>query len=155
MMICHGRNLCQMCDTDDLMLSADQRHLLRHFLCCSSTYPHIDLIKNQRRNLIPVSHNTFDHKHNSGQLSTGGYFHKRTHRLSRIQRNHKLYVIRTICRIRTRLFKCNRKFHIFKIQICKTFCNRLFHNLRLLFSDLRQLLCHFLKLLLFLFQISL
>ena len=61
--ICHGSDLCQMRDADDLMLTGDHRHLLRYLLRGAPADAGIDLIKDQRLDLVAVRQNGLHGKH--------------------------------------------------------------------------------------------
>ena len=69
--ICHGSNLRQMSDADDLVRLCQQFHLLRYHLCRTPADSTVNLIKDQRRNLIRIRHDGLDRERNTGKFSAG------------------------------------------------------------------------------------
>ena len=70
MAVCHGSNLRQMRDADNLMIPGDHCQLFCHPLGCATTDAGVDLIEDQGWNVITVSQHGFYCQHNTGKLTT-------------------------------------------------------------------------------------
>ena len=146
MHICHRCDLCQMRDTDHLMVSGDQCQLFGYHLCSASADTTVDLIKDQRLNLLLVCHHGFDRQHDPGKLTSGCRILHRTQRLTRIGGDHKTHFILPGYHIIFQQTEIEFKLYIQKIQIhqsllhlfCKTLCRFL--------SDDSEVFCFFLQL---------
>ena len=143
MPVCHSCDLRQMRNTDHLVFFSDQCHFFRNLLSSTSTDPDIDLIKDQRLDLIFVCHYRFDRQHNSGKFPAGCHFCQRLHRLSLIKRDPEFHIIDAIFGIFFLFRKMYLKLYLFKIQIFKTFLNLFFKHFSLLLPQCRKLSCQF------------
>ena len=124
----HSRDLRQVRDADDLTAFGEDPQLLRYHLCSPPADTGVNLIKNQRWNLIGLRQHRLDCQHDTRQLTAGRHHTERPNRFARIRGNQEFRLVDTARREMIQPPKLHLKLHIKEIQFPKPVCD-LLHQL--------------------------